>query len=230
MNRLERLTENEAADPELARLFRAGRPPAPLSRAAFERSRGRLRLGVPAGLGVLVWIQHAALGAALGATVAVVAAWPRLSSHFAPPAAPSAAPARSRERESVPALPRPTTPPPAPISPEERQAPRPKSAALPSVQSAAPENPLLRESALLERARAELDRQPATSLRLLAEHEREFPNGTLAVERDFLTVAGLLKLGQRDRAEARAAALRARAPGSLYAQRLDRLLGGDGTP
>jgi hypothetical protein len=222
MKDLERLLDDDGADRELSRLFRTGRPPAPIPRAAFQRSQGRVRalLAAPLGLGVLAWVQHAALGAALGATVAVVAAYPRLRARFDPAPTPPAT--VSAPRAAPPAPPTRTLPAPVPSA-----IPAP-TASVKSVPVAtfpsSPENPLLRETALLERARSQQDRAPLTSLHWLAEHEREFPNGTLALEREFLTVVTLLRVGRREVAETRARALRARAPGSLYEQRLDRLV------
>jgi hypothetical protein len=59
----------------------------------------------------------------------------------------------------------------------------------------------------------------------------EFPNGALLVEREFLTVSALERLGRRREAEARANALRARSPGSLYERRLEKLFDdGGATP
>jgi hypothetical protein len=229
MNELERLIDDRSADAELARLFRAGRAPAPIPRGAFQRSRRRVLglVAAPLGLGVLGWVQHAALGAALGTTVAVVAALPRLLSPSpatpqAPPSASAPAPAPAPVRRVAAPLASADPGPPHAIAVPTASAP---AAAFPLP---TPENPLLRETRLLERARAELERRPELSLRLLAEHEREFPSGALAVEREFLAVAGLVQLGERARAEARATALRARNPGSLYEQRLERILGGGG--
>jgi hypothetical protein len=84
---------------------------------------------------------------------------------------------------------------------------------------------LSREIQLLERARQLLPVAPNRALSTLQEHQREFGNGTLVLERQFLEIEALLRLGQRDAARARAAALRARAPGSLYERRLAQLLG-----
>ena len=61
----------------------------------------------------------------------------------------------------------------------------------------------------------------------LEEHRVEFGSGTLVLERQFLEVEALLRLGRRDQAIARAADLRARAPGSLYERRLTQLLGNE---
>jgi hypothetical protein len=225
MTEFSRLVDDEGADPELARIFRAGRAPTPLSHVTFERSRKRVLglVAAPVAIGVLTLMQHAALGAALGTTAALVVAMPRLLAD--PPLTPRALPASSATSTLTSAdaperapLPLPTEPPaPAASVDVELHAAAPASAA---------EHPLLRETKLLEQARAELDRRPARCLELLAEHSREFPNGALGLERDFLAVASLIKLDRRPEAEARAASLRARAPGSLYEERLERILSG----
>jgi hypothetical protein len=88
------------------------------------------------------------------------------------------------------------------------------------------EHDLSREARALESARELLARSPAQALSLLSRHEREFPDGTLAVERELLTVDALLRLGRRSEAEARGRALRGRAPSSLYERRLEKMLGG----
>jgi len=84
-----------------------------------------------------------------------------------------------------------------------------------------------REIQLLERARQLLNVDPGRALATLDEHRREFGSGTLVLERQFLEVEALLRLGRRDQALARAADLRARAPGSLYERRLTQLLGNE---
>jgi hypothetical protein len=226
MKELSRLVDDRD-EPELARLFRAGRAPAPLPRAAFERSRRRvLALAAPATLGMVALIQHAALGAALGTATAVVVALPRLLAE--PSAAPSAAP------HPAPSV---TVPQARAAAPRVERAPEalPSAAAeatasfeitrLPAPSSSSTEHLLVRETRLLERARAELAQRPERCLALLSEHALEFPSGALALEREFLTVASLVQLGRRAEAEARAEALRARSPGSLYEERLERLLG-----
>jgi hypothetical protein len=223
MNELPRLIDDSDAEPELARLFRAGRPPAPLSRVAFERSRRRVvgLAAMPAALGVLALVQHAALGAALGTAAAVLAALPRLlpEPSAAPQAVPTvtAAPARA-------VIPRVERAPEAPPSAATEPSASPDSARQPAPSATTAEHLLVREARLLERARAELARRPEVCLGLLTEHAREFQGGALALERELLTVASLVRLGRRAEAESHAQALRARAPGSLYEERLERLL------
>jgi hypothetical protein len=185
-----------------------------------------LGLAAPATLGVLALIQQAALGAALGTATAVVVALPRLMTE--PSVAPSAAthPVPSatvpQARAAVPRVERaPEALPPAAAEPSASF----EITRQPAPSATSTEHLLVRETRLLERARAELAARPERCLALLSEHAREFPNGALALEREFLTVASLVRLGHRAEAEARAAALRARSPGSLYEERLERLLG-----
>jgi hypothetical protein len=223
MNGTRRLLDEKTGDPELMRLLRAARAPRPLDPATFERSRARVfALGsMPAALGVLVLVKHAALGAALGATVAVAATAPSwLGTNEAVAPAPSTSvravsPARAVAPKAEPVV-------MAPLAVTSSPA---LVAELPVVDGGPS---LAGEIALLEGARAELERRPGAALALLAKHEAEFPSGTLVLEREFLTVSALERLGRRKEAEARAKALRARAPESLYEQRLRQLLGDAG--
>jgi hypothetical protein len=225
MSQPRRLLDDGSADPELARLVRAARPPTPIDAAAFERSRKQVfALGsVSAALGVLGWVKHAALGAVLGTTVAVAASAPRLFAARDTVASSSNTPLRSRA--PVRAVERGPVEPAGPAEVEVHSEPV-RTPALPSA-PALSDGGLSREIALLESARSELERRPGAALALLAQHEREFSRGALALEREFLVISALVRLGRREEAEARAAALRARSPGSLYEQRLEALLGGE---
>lgn len=222
MNSPRRLLDDRSADPELVRLLRGARPPRALDESAFRRSRVRVvALGAMPALGVLVLVKNAALGAVLGAAVAVGAASPRLFE-----ARPAVAPTSSAVERAAPQpvavvrSPEPVTVP----------APAPSQAPTPVAEPTPPDDAgLSRELALLESARSELERRPGSALSLLARHEIEFPNGTLALEREFLVVSALERLGRRREAEARANALRARSPGSLYERRLEKLFGSDGS-
>ena len=223
MNEPRRLLDDGTAYPELVRLLSAARAPRPLDPSTFERSRNRVvALGsLPAALGVLVWVKHAALGAVLGVAVAVAATAPRfLSQSEEPGPAPPAPGLPAVSAEAPPGV----TPDPVALEPSVESSREPPAPAAPSTGPGG----LAEELALLEAARAELDRRPGSALSLLARHEREFPRGTLAVEREFLTVSALVRLGRRREAETQAAALRARSPGSLYEQRLDAILGDAG--
>jgi len=57
------------------------------------------------------------------------------------------------------------------------------------------------------------------------QHQRSYPKPQLAAEREVIAVEALLALGRRTAAEQRAQALIDRAPQSIYAKRLGRLLG-----
>jgi hypothetical protein len=109
------------------------------------------------------------------------------------------------------------TVPPAGVRPAPRSAP-----AQPSAVPA--ENQLDQEIALLEQARSKLARSPHLALSALRDHELGFPAGQLRIEREFLIVDALVRLGRRPEAEARARALELQAPKSLYGERLDRIL------
>jgi hypothetical protein len=59
-------------------------------------------------------------------------------------------------------------------------------------------------------------------LRILAEHARLFPNGTLAPEREVLAIEILRAESRTSEADARLRAFRARYPKSVYLERLSR--------
>lgn len=238
MNQPRRLLDDSSADPDLARLVRAARSPRPLEAGAFERSRKRVAMfgSIPAGVGVLVWIKHAALGAVLGAGVVAAVSAPRWlapETSTAPTSvAPRATKGAPRKNQKAPEIP-PDEVPLHEKSPEVERPVAPELPAAPSLASApAPsaDDGLSREVSLLESARSELDRRPGSALSLLSRHEREFPSGALSLEREFLVVSALVRLGRRGEAEARAASLRARSPGSLYEKRLEALLGDESAP
>jgi hypothetical protein len=80
------------------------------------------------------------------------------------------------------------------------------------------------EARLLESARAALGNNPARALELASEHQRGYPSGQLAAEREVIAVDALLRLGRRQEAEERAAPRLRDAPNGLYAKRLRQLL------
>ena len=236
MTEPKRWLESDEAPEGVAALLAAARPPRPLDSVTRARSRRRLAAmsALPAAAGVMFWIKSVALGAVLGSVVtASVAAikWPERPAVQAPVAAEKKPHIRAR----------------APItsvqSPEPEHAPEPSAAlsvaapvsvvasgvsaarAIPAADPGA--QSLEREIQLLERARQLMKVNPPMALSTLDQHRREFSSGTLVLERQFLEVEALLQLGRRDQAVARAADLRARAPGSLYERRLTQLLGNE---
>lgn len=86
------------------------------------------------------------------------------------------------------------------------------------------EDPLVYEAGMLQSASAVLASDPREALSRLDRHEREFPHGQLAAEREFLAVDALRALGRHADARARAEALVSRFPASPYAARARRLL------
>jgi hypothetical protein len=83
---------------------------------------------------------------------------------------------------------------------------------------------LAREAAMLEEARALLDRDPGGALGALDRYAAAFPSGSLGIERELLAVAALRKLGRDREAQTRGAALLERARGSIYEERVTALL------
>ncbi len=141
---------------------------------------------------------------------------------------PPAGPARAREPNAKP------------VFAQDRRAPvkrarHPTPSAVPMEQPV--DETLLREATLIDGARAALAAEPAHALALLERHRLEAPDGQLAPEREFLSVAALCRLGEIEEASRRAAALDRRKPASTYAARARRLVeaargvesvGGDG--
>jgi len=233
MTEPKRWLESGEAPHVAAALLATARPPRPLD--AITRARSRRRLGamtaIPAAAGVIFWIKSVALGAVLGSVVTatvVAVKWPE---RRAAPETTTARTAKAPPRAQTRVREAPTVEP----EPESSAVPSavPSVSTAPSVASAsrarepvldpATEN-LEREIQLLERARQLMKPNPSLALSTLDQHRREFGSGTLVLERQFLEVDALLRLGRRDQAIARAADLRARAPNSLYERRLSKLL------
>lgn len=227
------------APAEVRELLRHAEAPRALNERSRSRSRSRVVAlsALPMAAGFMLWLPQLALGAVLGAagTGLVVVA----TEHFKS-APPVSAPAGSVKR--APRVTPPLPVPPAPVSavalPEPEPAPAP-AAAMPRgsspVSSARSERepPVAeerssfdREIALVEQARRQLNTNPATALQVLFSHESQFPGGQLRIEREFLIVDALVRTGNRPAAEARARALEAQAPRSLYGERLRRILAG----
>jgi len=236
MTGTQRWLDSGQTSPEALELLKAARPPSALDAATRARSRRRVAAltVLPVAAGVTFWFKSVALGAILGSAVTVAIVVPHWSDKS------QSSPARAAVK-TAPEHKSTSAAPAAPSVTEtfvERQNPTPpkESSSRPSTTtvtmgkavpaaSASFNDDLSREIQLLERARQLLPVDPNRALSTLHEHQKEFGNGTLVLERQFLEIEALVRLGQRDAARARAAALRARAPGSLYERRLAQLLG-----
>jgi hypothetical protein len=220
--------EADDAPTHLRDLLREAQASQPLDARTQARSRRRIiaMSALPAAAGVVFWVKSVALGAVLGGAVVVATYAPSLRPTVVKPDATvhqSARGSTSAHRsvalapdagvEQGGAAPTPVPTVTAPL--------RSGVAALPSAQP----SQLLLETRLLERARGLMGTNARQALMFLDAHQREFPHGALEIERELMAVDALLKLGLRQDAQLRAAQLRARAPGSIYEQRLARLLG-----
>lgn len=234
MSEHERWLESEQASDEVLALLRVARPPAALDDAARARSVRRVAaLGLMPTVAVAASVSWAqiALGAVLGmlGTLATMSAAQLLLDRDA--RAPSTVrPAGSARPVIVTSAEAPLSKPPAVAAPASVPLPpfAPRSspqAALPPPSAFQAENQLDQEIALLETARRKLAAAPHLALSALRDHELRFPAGQLRIEREFLIVDALVRLGRRPEAEARARALEQQAPKSLYGERLDRILG-----
>jgi len=76
------------------------------------------------------------------------------------------------------------------------------------------------EAQLLQAAQALLRNDPRRALALAREHERRFPNGALAQEREVITIEALGRLGRERDARARADEFRSRYPDSAHRRRV----------
>ena len=160
---------------------------------------------------------------------AAVAAPPRSAAAASVPPARAAAPA-----EPAPAI---VTPPPSADRPRATTAPAriatlhhvvthaaPRTEAAPAAAAPPRADSLAREAALIEEARRTVRANPGGALQTLERHRREFPQGQLIAEREFLAVHALVSLGRRDEAGARGRRLMQQYPGSAYAQQVPALL------
>ncbi len=233
MSAPKRWLETEQASAEVLALLRVARPPSALDAAARTRSVRRVAaLGLTPAVAAAVSVSWAqiALGAALGmlGTLATMGAAQLLFGRESP--SPSVVQLASARAPAVSSAEVPESTPPSvaasvsatlpPFAP--RSSPKP-AAAQPSALPA--ENQLDQEIALLETARSKLAASPHLALSALRDHELRFPAGQLRIEREFLIVDVLVRLGRRPEAEGRAQALERQAPKSLYGERLDRILG-----
>jgi hypothetical protein len=196
---------------------------------------------VPAAAGLVLWAKGVAFaGLCVVGVVTAMHVVPALVHRMEPtdeltesrkphiPPASAPVPARPAQR---PALPEPAasdavTSASAESIPLREAVPVVREHGTPSVPSAiAPEppldrDPLEREAAMLEEARAVLDRSPSRALAMLDRHAAEFPSGQLGMERELLAVQALQRLGLQAEAHTRASALMRQATGSIYEPRV----------
>jgi hypothetical protein len=152
------------------------------------------------------------LGAAVGA-----------GGHAAYVAARHNAPSPEAPHEvSAPAL----VAPPLPTAPAPLESPPPTAPSATTTAAPAPPSrdaSLAAERALLDMARTAVARgQGDVALGPLQRHAREFPQGRLAEEREWLWIQALVSTGQADLARDRAARFRKAFPHSLMIPALDR--------
>ena len=83
------------------------------------------------------------------------------------------------------------------------------------------------ELELIDRARREVRSAPASALASAAEHERRFPPGAMAEEREVIRISALAALGKRAEARARGEAFLRVNPDTAYAPRIRSLIGSD---
>jgi hypothetical protein len=122
-----------------------------------------------------------------------------------------------------------TSPAPS-AAPEATVQAKPK--ALPSAPSTKPVETatLSEESALVDRARANLGTNANDALAAIDEHARRFPRGELAPEREYLRISALRRLGRPDEARTRARKYLATYPSSSYVPSVRTILSELGGP
>ncbi len=217
------MSELEPLDPELASLLDVERKRPPISPAARERLLGRIEAsaatvavagaaGTAAAKGKLVLVALSAF--ALGGLVGVGAMWLR------PQPAPQTITVEKRVEVPVPVtvvVSAPAAPPP--VAPSTSLAAPPTTPTVKSGSDAA-------ERALIEKIHSALGRgDPAGALAAVAEHEKQFPSGSHADEREALAVQALSRQGRMDEARTRADRFRKRFPGSFYKAIVDSAVG-----
>lgn len=121
--------------------------------------------------------------------------------------------------------------PPAVPAPEptasaagESRVPKKVSAPVPAASKQEPKTPassLAEEHRLLSAARAALGTDPSRALQLTREHERRFPDGVLAQEREVIAIQALAATGQNAAARDKAEGFDQQYPGSPHRRRVD---------
>ncbi len=244
--------DDPEAPEDLRVLLRSAPRSRRLPKEVLARSAARVDrlLVVPAAAGVLFWFKAVALAASVAGFGAVLVAR-ALPGRGATETV--SVPSFSRRSVPTAARPLPTPPATPSVSPTASalpsssaasvvaRSPGPVATAVPGRSAvAAPlastragetraadptgDDPLVREAALLESARADLGVDPARALATLGLHASEFPAGVLAMEREVLTIEALQRLGRIVEAGEGARALLARSRGSPYERRIEAIV------
>lgn len=113
----------------------------------------------------------------------------------------------------------------APAAPSPAAAPPPSLATAKPSATAKPVSDAA-ERVLIEKIHSALGHgDPAGALSAVAEHEKQFPSGSHADEREALAVQALSRQGRMDEARARADRFRKRFPGSFFRSIVDSAVG-----
>jgi hypothetical protein len=104
----------------------------------------------------------------------------------------------------------------APLASEQE----PRKAELPPVAT----DSIAQEAAILEQARVKLSSDASSALALLQQSAAKYPHGKLTMEREFLLIDALRRLGRNAEARRRAQALIEASPDGLYAKQLRQLI------
>ena len=225
---------NEVALPaSVAALIANEKSAAEPSAAQLDRGWARLREAIVA----RVFPANASPGTRLVRSV-FRSGWARLAAGFGggilvganlrPPISTPDAPILTEVRTVPPVAPVASAPAPVPPVPPAPPPPRvparaapPKAPAVVSSASAVVDT-LSLERALLDQGRTAIVRgEPSSALTLLGEHERRFPDGKLAEERDALYVEALASAGRESEASTRAERFRRDHPASLLLPAVD---------
>jgi hypothetical protein len=222
-----RFRDDGSASEDVRELLKGAARSRPMTKDARARSAARVDrlVAVPVAAGLVLWLRGVAIAAGLGVVgvVAVTQVLPALHGEPARAVPRVSVPATTgRERVEIPA------PPPVATTSTSTPTPTPTSTSISTTTS--DDDVLAREAALLEKARASLERDPASSLTTLDAYAAAFPTGTLSIERELLAVDALRRLGRVRDARSRGETLLGRARGSIYEERVTRILGELGAP
>jgi hypothetical protein len=202
--------------------------------AAVRAGSGGLWAAVKGTFGVGGLMLGAAVGVAVGAAGHAFLASPAAASAVARPvpSAEVASPAPPRSTPSV--TPWEEVPPSAPTGSTASTVPAPAPSPAPTASHpdddargdhGSKDSSLASERALIDMARTAVARgQGDAALAALGRHERDFPHGRLAEEREWLAIQALVQTGATDEARARSVRFRRAFPRSLMLPALDQVL------